>query len=310
MLKYFIVQLDDSSVSFCNYNPYTVTNLIDIDNLINGLKWAVKQGLQIQVLYPYYKLPQAYTSVIAQYEHIDIKPENEKHSDVIILSDWNSLRSVNHRIQFPAVLRTSIEDFLKNHHHIVSNIRNFARLNISFTNIDSFSNFLVAQYETALRLIANKIVELYKNGIFCQFNLLSDRTMLTKMNNCNAGVESITLAPDGLFYICPAFYLDKSKSVGNPENGIKIPNPQLYRLDHAPICRECDAFHCKRCVWLNKRQTLEVNTPGREQCVMAHIERRISIKLLNDLRSIGYQDSEITIPQVDYIDPFDKILNK
>lgn len=131
------------------------------------------------------------------------------------------------------------------------------------------------------------------------------------MNNCNAGVDHITLAPDGLFYICPAFYYEQIKnentnnSIGDITKDIEIKNQQLYRLDHAPICRECDAYHCKRCVWLNRKLTLEVNTPSHEQCIVAHTERNASKRLLEDINKTEALIDN-TIENLDYIDPFDK----
>jgi CXXX repeat peptide maturase len=128
------------------------------------------------------------------------------------------------------------------------------------------------------------------------------------MNNCDAGVKHITLAPNGKFYICPAFYYeDEINDCGDLQTGINIKNRQLYRLDHAPICRKCDAFHCKRCVWLNRKTTLDVNTPSHEQCVTAHLEREASRKLLEEIRELGMFMPEIKIEEIDYTDPFDNV---
>ena len=132
--------------------------------------------------------------------------------------------------------------------------------------------------------------------------------MLYKMNNCGAGDTSITLAPNGKLYICPAFYYDDVNSfVGDLEKGADIRNKQLYRLEHAPICRHCDAWQCKRCIWLNRKTTHEVNTPSHEQCVVAHLERDVSRKLLNSIRQYGaiLPDWE-EIKEIDYLDPFEK----
>ena len=139
--------------------------------------------------------------------------------------------------------------------------------------------------------------------------------MLEKMNNCNAGSENITLAPDGKFYICPAFYLadenedfglGKTKfSIGDLVNGLDIKNSQLYKLSYAPICRNCDAFQCKRCVWLNRKTTYEINTPSHEQCVVAHLERNASRVLLNNIRKYGEYLPHIEIKEIKYLDPFD-----
>ena len=133
------------------------------------------------------------------------------------------------------------------------------------------------------------------------------------MRNCNAGVDSVTLAPDGNFYICPAFYyvnededygLGKSKTnVGDLENGLNIKNARLYTLENAHLCSLCDAYHCQRCVWLNRKLTYEVNTPSHEQCVMAHLERNQTKVLMKRLRDKGFCfDQEIK--DIDYLDPF------
>ena len=131
--------------------------------------------------------------------------------------------------------------------------------------------------------------------------------MLKEMNNCGAGDTTITLAPNGKFYICPAFYYeDENDSIGDLEYGLDIKNKQLYKLDHAPICRHCDAYQCKRCIWLNHKMTLEVNTPSHEQCAVAHMERNVSRMLLKNIRMHGEFLTETEIKEIDYIDPFDK----
>ena len=109
------------------------------------------------------------------------------------------------------------------------------------------------------------------------------------------------------FYVCPAFYYDdESQSVGSIEDGeVSIKNAYLFSLKHAPICQHCDAWQCKRCVWLNRLTTREVNTPGHEQCVASHIEReamRQVLEVLNDQGDFAFQSE---IPKLDYNDPFE-----
>ena len=135
--------------------------------------------------------------------------------------------------------------------------------------------------------------------------------MLASMNNCGAGYNCITLAPNGKFYVCPAFYYEEPEdSVGDLSSGIDIKNKQLYKLDFAPICRKCDAWHCRRCIWLNQKTTFEVNTPSHEQCVMAHLERNASRDLLLNIRKHGaFLPETSDIPKIDYLDPFDIINN-
>ena len=72
------------------------------------------------------------------------------------------------------------------------------------------------------------------------------------------------------------------------------------------MCSHCDAYQCKRCVWLSRKTTLEVNTPSHEQCVVAHLERNASRELLVNIRKHGMFLPETAIKEIDYLDPFEK----
>ena len=92
--------------------------------------------------------------------------------------------------------------------------------------------------------------------------------------------------------------------VGDLDHGLDIPNKQLLQLDHAPLCRKCDAYHCHRCIWLNDRLTWDMNTPSHQQCVLAHLERNASRDIQQSLKDNGLLlDNDI--PSIDYLDPFD-----
>ena len=162
------------------------------------------------------------------------------------------------------------------------------------------------RYKKKIEEISKWVEQEYLNGNNPQWNLITDRFLLSEMRNCGAGDTSITLAPNGQFYICPAFYYeDMDDSVGNEYEELNIPNQHLYKLEYAPICRHCDAYQCKRCIWLNRKMTLEVNTPSHEQCVTAHIERNASRSLLVNLRKYGVLLPKTEeIKEIDYLDPF------
>lgn len=131
------------------------------------------------------------------------------------------------------------------------------------TDIEEFAEEDFHSYANVLHALAIEVEKLYVAGKSIQLNLLTDRMMLDKMNNCGAGDTTITLAPDGKFYVCPAFYLTNEEdvigklngSVGDLSQDLEVKNPQLYKLDHAPLCRGCDAYQCKRCIWLNRKTT-------------------------------------------------------
>lgn len=307
--QYIVILLDDTSVSYCHAdNPLTEKRLISLEVLREAILFSMKQNLMIQFVYPEYELPKEYNDLIETIDHIKIG------KDVLV---YDSVPTNVERKN--VVLRLTIADFLAKQYDIALLLPKVTRLNISITDIENFKDELIEKYKNALEMLNSVLLNIYKAGNQPEINLLTDRLRLNEMHNCEAGVENITLAPNGKFYLCPAFYYDEqmgvstrmnhktkdaSRSVGDLEVGINIPNKQLLELERAPLCRICDAYHCNRCIWLNQKLTWDNNTPSRQQCVMAHIERNASRDLSNKLKDAGFV-LESEIKEINYLDPFD-----
>ena len=307
--QYIVILLDDTSVSYCHAdNPLKEKRLIPLEVLREAILFSMKQNLMIQFVYPEYELPEEYNDLIETIDHIKIG------RDVLV---YDSVPTNVERKN--VVLRLTIADFLAKQYDIALLLPKVTRLNISITDIENFSDELIEKYKNALEMLNSVLLNIYKDGNQLEINILTDRLRLNEMHNCEAGVENITLAPNGKFYLCPAFYYDEqmgvstrmnhktkdaSRSVGDLEVGINIPNKQLLELERAPLCRICDAYHCNRCIWLNQKLTWDNNTPSRQQCVMAHIERNASKYLSNKLKDAGFV-LENEIKEINYLDPFD-----
>lgn len=303
MLQYLILLLDDTSTSFCHYqNPKTERHLMPLDMLRDGIRFGMMENLMIQFVYPEYELPQKYCEVIESIDHSKIKP-HIKGADV-----WVTDKVENISVDIPVVLRIDKECLFAHEQEISESLGKVSRLNVVLTDTATFTEEDFVHYKIVLGKFSALLEQLYVDRKSSQLNLLTDRMMLSQMNNCGAGDSCITLAPNGKFYVCPAFYYeDETESVGNLKQGLDIKNKQLYRLDYAPICRHCDAWQCKRCIWLNRKTTLEVNTPSHEQCVLAHLERNASRELLKNIRKHGiFLSEQEDIKELDYLDPFDK----
>ena len=302
MLKYLIIQLDDTSVSFCHYeNCRAERRLMPLDVLKKAIFFAMKENLTIQMVYPDYDLPQEYLDTIDTIDHADIVPAGR--SGDVVVGSWDNIAADG-----VVALRTTRAELFVRYGEIAEALSRNTRINVIITDVEKMTDEDFATYKAVLASLAESVKQLYAEGKTPQLNNLTDRMMLTAMNNCNAGWESLTLAPDGKFYVCPAFYLEADGyNVGDLENGLDIKNAQLYCLDHAPICRKCDVFHCRRCAWLNRKTTLEVNTPSHEQCEVAHLERNASRELLASIRTLGEFLPGNEIPEIDYLDPFDII---
>lgn len=307
MMQYLVILLDDTSVSYCHAdNPYTKRRLISLDDLKAGILYAMKENLMIQFVYPDYELPQEYLDVIDTIDHHDIVPYSQMGDVVVIHTPpalWATSPNLGEELAGAVcVMRVKKEELFANDNTITTLLSKVQRLNIVITDIETFTDEDLKQYETLLDRWAEVLKNEYLQGHAPQFNLLTDRMMLTKPNHCNAGVENITLAPNGKYYICPAFYYSNPDDCIDPQ---AIPNQQLLRLDHAPLCRHCDAYHCRRCVWLNRKTTLEENTPSHEQCIVAHTERNTSRRLLEAIRKEASFMPEVEIKEINYLDPFE-----
>ena len=310
MLQYLIILLDDTSTSFCHYNipKNRGKRLIDIEDLRKGIRFAMMENLMIQFVYPKDELPKYYLDVINNIDHIDTKPCDDyeiQDADVIV---FNGIPTNLKETNYPTtIFRLSPLEFFDFPVYLAKEaFKYIQRLNIIIKDIDPIRAWDLNKYKKKVEELAKLVEEEYLKGNTPQWNIITDRMMLTEMNNCGAGDTTITLAPNGKFYICPAFYYDDTDDfVGDVHQGLNIPNPHLYKLEYAPICRHCDAYHCKRCIWLNQKMTLEVNTPSHEQCVAAHIERNVSRQVLKNIRKQKNFFPEVTINEIDYLDPFE-----
>lgn len=324
MLQYLVILLDDRSVSFCHYNvPTGPSKLIPIDVLKQGILFGMKENLMIQFVYPKEPLPEEYIRLIDTIDHIDITSiPLSSNSSVIVYDAPDAMVADNLNKNGTYVLKCLKATLFESVEKLSQVLPRVQRLNIVIDDVASFGEEDFSRYGSFLKELSIAVEKILTQGQQCQVNILTDRMLLEKMNNCNAGENSVTLAPDGRFYPCPAFYYEKSGSkhmglggpeespfsIGDIENGLRIKNPQLYKIDHAPICSRCDAFHCRRCIWLNRKTTKEINTPSHEQCVVAHIERNATRAMMESIKRKGFTLTAKDIPAIEYLDPFDIII--
>lgn len=273
-----VVLLSSKSTSFCvSDNPHHDENLLPLSTLRQIVEKASTENLTLDFVFPEQDVPDEYMEVINSIEHHKITPVASKtKGEAIVLNGWNELSTFCFENAF-CILRTSLADFYNSVEKLALLLHNVERLNIVFTDEDKFCKDDEKPYQDALERLSQIVLSEWQSGHEVNVNIITDRLKLSEMDNCNAGWKSVTLAPNGKYYICPDFYYaNEEDSCGDVENGLDIKNPLLYKLNHAPLCRECGAYHCQRCIFLNKKKTLEVNIPSYEQCSKAEIELNVS----------------------------------
>lgn len=305
--------LGDKCAKLCsNYTIGDSKCLMSKEVILQGLEKASQEFYQ-----PYF-LHSQNENVISIFGDLELQKKLEEHI-------------IKHIVPYSVAIGTDLLDFIKisdviftvcgqdidiiqntdvrncilliNHNEIINIgkwvekiIPYFERINLKcdLTNITELKI-----YEEQLHIIETVLLNQYRNGHFCEFSVLTDKLYMDDMDNCYAGEKNVSLAPDGNYYTCPAFYYQNEKQ--------KV-EYTMTKIEHSPICRECDAYQCERCVFLNKERTLEYNIPSELQCLKAHAERKITIHLQEELSSQFPELKTQHIKSVNYDDPCAKVI--
>ncbi len=303
--KYLLVLLDECATSFCHYenprSPSRTPSMMSLDVLRQVIAYSKATGRIPHLLLGDAGLPADYEVELACVEHIKLVPCTVKcYRDAILVVNPSDYRNPVTIADLPPceimVLRLARCDIGVLADVATTILGKCRRLNLSLLDVGAFDETDLAEYKKQLTLLAEYIAR-QLNGHTREVNVLTDRLMLRSMNNCEAGLAHITVAPDGSLYICPGFYhQDQARSVGHIDTGCGIPNRHLLELGNSPVCTLCDAYQCRRCVWLSRELTREVNVPSWQQCRLAHAERTASRYLISLI--------DWPIPAIDYDDPF------
>ncbi|MDR3565425.1 MAG: CXXX repeat peptide maturase [Negativicutes bacterium] len=314
MKTHLIVIADKSAPSFCFYqHNCRQKELMPLAILRNTIAYATREGLALILLCGKEPLPAEYEAALASVDHIKIAPVAlaEKYPDAVLISDGKDAEALSAGGTGQIIVQLTSDRLCE----MAAVIRSFSgkcsKINFYLSDVDKVTDIKIDEYEKQLVAVADFVEREYRQGNFMELNIISDRMLLRQMNNCNAGVIHYTVAPNGNFYLCPGFfYTDEQNSVGDITHGLQMKNGQLLELENAPICSRCDAYHCKRCVYLNNRLTLEWNTPSRQQCVTAHLERNAARRVQQALKLMPPFSLQAEIPEISYLDPFSLVTRK
>jgi CXXX repeat peptide maturase len=313
MPHHLIVILEENSTSFCHYKNSCSDQsiLIDADILRKAVHYAITNRLFASFLYGGTPLPPAHAALVESVEHVKIVADQTACQGTdgmrvidlangvseAVSADWSSSNVILRfsRKELPVLAETV--------NHLAENCR---RVNLVIRDVEEFGQTELDSYRVELESIRRQLEKRCQQGDFREINVVTDRLFLSSMHNCGAGTDHLTLAPNGRFYLCPAFYYENpDNSIGDIASGYTIDDPHLLDLAHAPICRNCDAYHCKRCLFLNRKLTGELNTPSSQQCTIAHTERNVSRDLAETINRYLSPEKRIApIPAIDYLDPF------
>ncbi|OLN25193.1 Arylsulfatase regulator [Desulfosporosinus metallidurans] len=298
--KYLQFIISDNITPHCSYVSKTgdTPNNMNDDIIHKGLLFAKNNNLNPVVLGDRNLQNESFLNIISN------KSKNTDENSIVICDHNSNLPSNFEGICILLITRNNIENIL----NFVSDLyKSVNRINLTIQDIDQWTDSDIHLYKEKLEELVEFVALTYKNVNPLQINILTDILDLDLMCNCDAGRSHISLAPNGKFYICPAFYFDNpDNNIGDLDNGIDIYNEYLLDLENAPICSGCDSYHCKRCVYMNKKLTNEINTPSKIQCVLSHLERNASLKLQEKLNPENIKFKNV-LNSIEYLDAIDKL---
>ena len=285
--KQMIFLLNENAPSICSYHNTNVVNKdMSEKDIMRGLEYCrnnfitpifihgtEKDAYKSSEMYDPYTITHVFS--IQRYE--DAKYEK----NYMLVCDQTNYQEViegQSNLIFN-VESTKIENLSS---QVVSLLRKVNRINVNIQNLTSDFKFNV--YKRELEKIAAAIEDyICMQGILKEVNVITDVMFMKKHDKCPAGSNSITYAPNGQVYICPATYFEREfceKVIsGDFEEGFDIANQHLYTNEYAALCKNCSAYQCENCSWINKCTTLEVGISPSFQCKKAIIENEVTCQL-------------------------------
>lgn len=312
--KILNVLLSNDSPPICNYN--TINNkerqLLNPDILKKYLEMFKQENYYINFIYPDHKLDDVYEELInVQKYQVTRRYMNEDSK--LLLEDrevfvFNVGQPISPEFSCINVILHLGKDGLKVLEEYVEKLfsHGVLRINLVIDDLFLWEKSHLELYQNVLPAINEIIIRYIKKNQQKSFNVVTDRLILDKMNNCNAGLEHITLGPDGRLYLCPAFYY-KNQPLDQEGLNILPELEHLLKIENAQICSRCDAYQCKRCFYHNMLYTEELNTPGQKQCIASHIERDASRMLQERLvneKLMAFPNRNLIV-KLNYNDPLE-----
>lgn len=274
--KYLYIILQDNMLPHCQYKTRSDSDVKMSTDLINMAFEFARKNYMVPVI-----LGDEMASLTAHQKntfHLSM-PSSNIDEAILGASEVTEVLPIINSDTYEELTRTvdscilSIDaQSVDNLQTMVSHLAQYAhRINIIPCDIMDWDDYDIARYNDQLVIIKNMIDEKDLGEI--SINLFDHDNHVA---NCHSGTKNVTLAPDGNFYLCPAFYFGNHKPIGNVNTGYDIPDVDLLGKQKAPYCRSCNNYSCLSCYYINYEKTGMINIPPKKKCSIHEIESRVN----------------------------------
>ncbi len=312
-VKKLWILLSDQAVRVCN-EPFAevaeekATQVMDPGLLSEIVQLAGQSDIACTLLADRNGVPDALRPQLAALKHsvivpMDRKTDGEAKNGGVVLDEEEASLG-EERGPRAAIWRSSKRNLGALADKVLELLRCHTGVSIRHPEVLTYTKEDFSLYKEQLYTIGEHLLSKGSSWLERRVDVLTGRIGLEDPNECGAGDGSLAVAPDGTLYICPAAFRTGWGPCGHILKGTKITNRQLFARHYALPCREdCDATHCSRCVYLNKRATLEFSVPAENTCRLAHVELDVQAWLASKAIEQGvWKNGSGKIPQRPFID--------
>ncbi len=249
--KYLLIYTDDSKMPHCLYNNKKKYERMTMpkDVFLKALNFASSNGMT-PVIVGDYEVPNKDMNFIRINEE-----SNEKNEDIINLNLNHIPANISSDICNLHIEKQDLKLLYKNI-VLLLNGSPIKRINIVLDDLDTFTNDELNDYKEQLLALAKYLCEHNSNNN-------ASINVFDKQKDCDCGVNTFSVAPNGKFYICPGIYFyDPDLSIGDLEDTSTI---NLKHLDK-----------CTHCAYLNKKLTGEYDVEPNIVANIKNIENTVS----------------------------------
>lgn len=306
---YFITSSDFTT--FCEVNNETTAHSVKMrrDTLENSLKYCGQNFFTPVFLHSNSELDYSLFSGFNEYRITHIVSAKFYETTKQIKNCIYAFNADTYDIEFShldyCILNVSWSEIESLSKYLLQLFENCDRINLNLLGIPSDNDLL--KYDHEQQIVSEYLRQAWQSeGAAKEFNKLTDVLFVGKQSTCRAGVTDFTIAPDGNFYVCPQDYLDRVNAIGNLRSGnILVKNQHLYTLKYAALCKECPSKQCVRCQAVNKEGSGEVNIPPFYKCKTAIQEYKQSVRFKEQVQSLYPQLPLRNITDFEYDSPYE-----
>lgn len=317
-LRNLYILLSNDYVSYCDYNNsnLSICEEIDADGILRSLKYCRDNFFEPIIVHNKsnfnFKNDDKYIGYnITHIVHAKYINEAKKIvlKNIVPVYEKESLEYDNQGLS-NVIFNIESKDIANLSKYIIELFKKVQRIDLNIHDIDK--NFNESLYKNQLEEISNYIKHFYKeNETIKELSVLTDVLFINKHDNCMAGENTFIISPEEKIYQCCAIYSnEKDNNIGDIKKGITVKyDKRLYEIENSNLCRICDCYQCKNCIYSNKKFTKEVNVAPSFICRKSHIERLVSKKLYDEIYQSNINIMVKNFDIYDELDPIQKFLS-